>query len=159
MKKVKNEKINMEKFKDEGKAKEYKDKVKEKIQIIERENKTCQERWNEVVRITKDCAKETLGITRKMEKRKDNEEIQKLSVKQKELKIKIDSMKQKHLRQNLKRERNQLLNRIHRLIAEEEMKDINGKVDVIEKMKEDSYRIFKAVNIIKKQNIKTKLTN
>ena len=66
-------------------------------------------------------------------------------------------MKQKHLRQNLKRERNQLLNRIHRLIAEEDMKDINGKVDVIEKMKEDSYRMFKAVNIIKNRTSKQNL--
>ena len=79
------------------------------------ESENVQKMWNQVVKYTKEAATQVLETNpEKKDQRKGNSKIQHLSEKQKEIKKKIDQSKDRNAIQILKKERNQILNTIHK---------------------------------------------
>lgn len=86
-----------------------------------------------------------------------NEDIIALSVKQKEIRMKINSTKSKYLRQKLNKERNKLMHEIHfRLKQERDKKELN-KIKEIELVQNDSTKMFKVLRLMNRDKPKEKL--
>ena len=105
-------KYNVNKFNDTEIKNKYKEAVKENIAIQDKKNENYseQEQWNVIVEACHKASEEVIGIDRKNKSKRivDNEEITKLSEKQKLLRMKIDNEKNSKKRQNMQKERNQI---------------------------------------------------
>ena len=96
---------------------------------------------------TTEAAKEVFGNKEKKKNYIENEEIRKLSIKQKEL-HNIRSCKNKTKRVLLKAERNRYLNDLHRLKAQIEEEKLQYQISEIERLKDDSRRMFSALRYV-----------
>ena len=97
---------------------------------------------------TTEAAKEVFGNKEKKKNYIENEEIRKLSIKQKELHNDIQSCKNKTKRILLKAERNRYLNDLHRLKAQIEEEKLQYQISEIERLKDDSRRKFSALKYV-----------
>ena len=77
-----------------------------------------------------------------------NPEIKELSKHQKILQIQINSMKDKDKRKEMSVERNLCIYKIHNLLKKEKEQNELDKIEDIEKHKNDSSRMFKAVRLM-----------
>ena len=85
----------------------------------------------------------------------ENEEIRKLSIKQKELHNNIQSCKNKIKRVLLKAERNRYLNDLHSLKAQIEEEKLQYQISEIERLKDDSRRMFSALKYVNSRRRKS----
>ena len=95
-----------------------------------------------------EIAEEVLG--RKDNKiRSHSKTVKDLSETQKKMKLDIKATKDKN-----KRERNKIINTLHKETEKEEMKKLNGKIEEIEKCKDDSNRMFQVTSQLQPKEIK-----
>ena len=148
---TKKDKINLEKLKIPEYKERYQDKIIEKFSendLVSDED--IQERWNRIVKITKESALEVLGKVESNKRNKINDpEIKKLSDEQKELRKKINLIKDKEKRLQMKKERNCKLNKIKQKIITNTKEKINKEVEELEQYKDDSRKMFQAIKFIK----------
>ena len=92
----------------------------------QRENKqiTAQDRWNEIVKANTSAAVEVLGY--KKSSRRNNEIVQELSTEQKQINSKINATSDPEERKNLRKERNELLTKIHAELTREKTENRKG---------------------------------
>ena len=109
--------INIEKINNEEKAKEYKAEVKVQTNIEKLNMQDTNKKWNPMVNICLNSTKKVLGERPKSNNNAyENEEIVKLSEKQKKMRGKIDSPRNKNLKAKKRKERNKTLNEIKELV-------------------------------------------
>ena len=105
--------------------------------------------WKHIQEACLEAAKETLGY-KKANGKKDIPEIQALSDKQKKIGADINSIKNnKEKRKSLTKERNKIMKEIKKRIKEEDNKEIEETIKEIENSKDDSRRMYKALNKLK----------
>ena len=141
-------KINFELFHEQNNINNYNATVSRYLEN-QPEIKSNQDRWTNVINITKQAAIETLGYTCKKEKYK-NPEIKELSEQQKKLNLDQNSITDPIKQKELKIERNKILTKIHNLINSEETNKIEHQIAYIAEAPDDSRRMFEAVKNIKK---------
>ena len=115
-----------------------------------------QQRWTNIVIATTKAATNILG-TKTSRKHHENMQIKLLSDYQKNIKLQRDLTKDKNQRDKLCKERNETLTKIHKLVKQEETKKIERQIEEIEKTKDDSTRMFKAIKDLNKMKSKTPL--
>ena len=108
-----------------------------------------QQRWNNIVEATTTAAKTILGVKAKLHTM-PNPAVEQLSVEQKKLKLDRDVSIDVDKREELRKERNRLLNEIHRIKAADETAKIDMRIREIESAKNDSTRMFAAVKELKR---------
>ena len=134
----------------------YQRKVQESLEEIVFEQLNPIEKWKKIKETTTEAAKEVFGNKEKKKNYIENEEIRKLSIKQKELHNNIQSCKNKTKRILLKAERNRYLNDLHRLKAQIEEEKLQYQISEIERLKDDSRRMFSALKYVNSRRKKTK---
>ena len=107
--------------------------------------------WTKISTICKDVAKEIAPQETKSAKF-NNTEIINLSRKQKHLRIEIEKCQNRDEKTKLKIQRNTILTELHKQISKEYEKKLENKIEDIEKSKNDSHRMFKAIRVIQKKN-------
>ena len=100
------------------------------------------------VNACKTAGEQTLG-RKKSCRKSENPEIKRLSEMQKKLRDDINACKDKNKRQEKKRERNNILKEIKEKLRIEETVQIEKKIEDLEKHKNDSTKMFKAIKALK----------
>ena len=108
---------------------------------------SAQEQWDNITKACIDAA--TTTIPKEKQKKSDNSEIAELSIKQKKIRLDINANKDKDKRVALRKERNQILKKIHITLAEEELAHINDLVSEVENSRNDSNQMYKAIRALK----------
>ena len=118
----------------------YAKKTEELLQKSEKEVKNNTDKWNQIVDICQEAAKETLGVKEKTKKPNflEDEEIKVLSTKRQHLRQKIESTNNEEQNKTLRRERNEMKNQINVLLKAKEEKEIDKKLEQLENIKNDS---------------------
>ena len=101
--------------------------------------------------LTKICTDSANNFTTNTKARFNNSEISKLSVKQKELRLQIDTSKDPTQKKNLKTKRNKILKDQHKLVKQKYEEKLESQILDIEHSKDDSHRMFKAIKIIQQK--------
>ena len=142
-------KINMdlEKLNDKEIQKEYCKEV-EKYMKNKENTESIQGKWDKIVNACKTAGEQTLG-RKKSCRKSENPEIKRLSEMQKKLRDDINACKDKNKRQEKKRERNNILKEIKEKLRIEETVQIEKKIEDLEKHKNDSTKMFKAIKALK----------
>ena len=115
-----------------------------------------QERWNNIVNATTTAAKNIIGL-RSRAKQSTNEDVIKLSGEQKRLKQQIDCSKDMHRRRILRQTRNNKLHQIHDLLLAEQSEQVDKKIELIEREKDDSRKMFSVIKELYREKPKTPL--
>lgn len=150
-------KINISKLQNDDVKMQYKIILKEKITQELKEHETPQETWTRMTKTILETAKTTIGYKDKQHNHITSEEIKSLHQKQKKLKLDIESTISKEKKQKLKKERNQLLNKIKYTIKDHNNKQIEEEIKQIESYKDDSNRCHQAVRVLKSKKAKKPL--
>ena len=150
-------KPNIQKLKEQGKLKEYKEKVSQETQTSEKPEST-NEKWSYLAEILKKSANEVLGNQPSFDQPKvhENPEIRNLSIRQKQLKLKLDSTKEKDKKIKIRKERNIILNEIKARIGQIEEEQMKEDFRSIEQ-KNGNQKAYDAVKYIKKNKPRKKL--
>ena len=148
--------IDYEKFRQEGKQEEYKEKVSNRME--ETTNETCiDKKWKRISDICKKSAEEILGKKKSTFKRKHNdEETKSLSNEQKKIALQIESSNNKEQRKALKTKRNSILNMIKDKIKSLEEKLFEEELREIEE-NGTTQKAYDAVKALKKRKAKAKI--
>ena len=88
---------------------------------------TVQEQWDMIIDSSQKAAEEELGF--RTGKKFDNQEISQLSEKQKDLYQKFNSISDAGKRDQLRSERNQVINLIHKLVKKEKEQAVDRETD------------------------------
>ena len=112
-------------------------KMKTAEEQIEDTN-TPQKVWHNIVETCQTSGKEQLGIKKRI-KKSNNKQVQELSTEQKSMRLEISKCKSKTKRRELQIERNSILTQIH----------IEHQIEEIEKSRNDSTRMYKAIRSIR----------
>ena len=158
----KQENIDMEKLNDPVIKAKY--AVNVELKIMDREDTwkernhkeiTTQEKWNMIVDANKEAATEVLG--EKKRRRDDYAEVARLSEEQRKIHHKINSTKCAIERKELKKKRNNKMKEIHRELGKQKEKKIEREIEEIERSKDDSNRMYKAMKNIQRMKPKAPL--
>ena len=151
------ETINIDKLKNDENKQKYREEVQKKADdLITNEAQSVQEKWTNIVDTCITAAKETIGI-RKNTKKSEDEEVVELSKQQLKLKNDINACKDKNRRAEMRRERNTILNKIHKRLQDIENKKTEQILEELENSKDDSTRMFKAIKLLKIQEPKKRI--
>jgi sorting nexin-29 len=153
-KKTKVEAYDVQKLRDVDARKNYTQKISETYEL--NKEGTAQEKWN---RITKSClesAKENLEKPRS-DKKYESIEITNLSCQQKKIRNDINATNNKERKIKLKKERNKIISKIHNLIQEEKITAEIEKIEELEKVKNDSTKMFQAARKLQQSKPKKPL--
>ena len=137
----------------------YQDKLKFELDSVNIQQLNSTKKWNTIKNKTQQVAAAVFGKRNKKRNPKHikNEDIKKLSDKQKSLRNQIQSCKNKERRIQLKSERNKYINDLHKLKTQIEEEHLLYNISEIERQKDDSRRMFIALKFIqtrgKKNNI------
>ena len=140
--------INYEKLRDTTTSEAYKEETRRIITALPVAHDN-QQRWNNIVTATTTAAKTILG-TKGRQHHNPNPAIEVLSKHQKQLKLQRDVSTNTEKREELRKERNKILNTIHTIKAEDETAKIECKITLIENSKNDSSRMFAAIKELKR---------
>ena len=133
--------IDLHKLKDAENQKKYKEVVQNKIlNIDEKKN----EKWSNTVKICLEAAEEVVGRIKRGKQCQDLE-LEKWSKIQKKLRADIEASKSKNDRENMRKQRNEILNKIHQRKTKLERDKIKEKIEEIGIHKEDSNRMYQVV--------------
>lgn len=146
--KTKTRKINYDGFSDQNNQKKY----QEELKLLLDENpvpENLQDRWTRIVNITQQAAEKTVGI-KKPDQKNQNPEIRRLSDEQKRIRSEIQAAQNKDKRDELRKERNQSLQKIHQILEKEKKEKLENKLLEMEKYKNDSAKCFQAVKEIRR---------
>ena len=146
--------IHIDNLRNENLKDEYQKEVT-KIMSENSSHENNQQKWITIVKATTTAAKNILGIKPK-HKHSCNPQIIELSKKQKNIRLQIDTAKLEN-KQSLRKERNEILTTVHRLVKDQENEKIDQLLLEIEKTKNDSTRMFQAIKHIQRCKPKTPL--
>ena len=119
-------------------------------------NETPQDMWNNIVNASLKAAQDTIKNDKTI-RQCDSVEAQKLSARQKELRNKIESIKDSEERARIKKERNRVLKQLHKVVADEDSKRIDTEIQHIESISNDSNRMYRASQFIRSMKPKQQL--
>ena len=145
--KSKSPRIDYDKLRNPEIKREYKENVRRNMEKSEN-TEDVQEKWNVIVKSNHEAAKEILGYKQNY-KRSANPEIKRRSEHQKKLRLQIDSTTDKK-QEELRQERRENLNEIHKILTKEETDKIDNQVEDILRSKEDSTRMYEVLRQIKR---------
>ena len=131
---------------DKEKQEEYQKAVETKINQLD--NKEIE--WKMVQSKICEAAESTIGYNRPQNNnnnRLEDREVEKISIRQKELKLKISNCKDMEKVRTMKTERNKILHQIQKKLRKLKEKCLDEKIKEIDETK-DSAKIFKAVNML-----------
>jgi hypothetical protein len=148
-------KVNYNLFHDQNYRNKYNNTVNNLLRECSKPS-TNQDKWTNIVNITKKAAVETLGYIPKTEKYQ-NDDIRELSKQQQKIHLDQNSTKNPEKRKELRKKRNKILTQIHNLIIAENKNKIDQQVSNIENMPDDSRKMFQAIKNITNLTPKTKL--
>ena len=112
---------------------------------------TVQQKWNNVVNITKEAAIEVAGYKqRKKTSKRQNQEITRLSKQQKSIHQQIKTTQSKTTIKQLKKDRNKILGKIHQILENEENMAVQSCLKPIEEMPDEPIKTYAAVKQMKK---------
>ena len=120
------------------------------------QNLKQQEKWNLVVNSCHDATSTTVSKIDPKRKSNDPRVIQ-LSKEQKEIHAKINSNISEDKRKELKKQRNNMQHEIRKILTEEKHRDIIESIEDIERLKDESAKMFKAVRVVKRAKPKKQL--
>ena len=103
-----------------------------------------QQKWTNIVEVTKKAALNTLGIKPK-HRFTTIPDIKELSEKQKHIKLIIDTTKNETKIKSLKTERNRIMTKIHQLLKQHDRNKIEQQLKEIECIKDNPSRMFQAI--------------
>ena len=147
--------IDTDKLKDPEKCNAYTNKLKEEFDVItEKEYSNDQQKWDDAVKTIVNCGEEILGTQRKVNKnhgRNYDKEIEELSVKQKELRLRISSSKSPKKIKKMKHQRNVILKQIHKKVLQNREAELDEIVKSIESL-QDENKMFKATKLMNRKS-------
>ncbi|XP_071965609.1 uncharacterized protein [Antedon mediterranea] len=143
--------IDVENLNERTNQEKYQNKVKESLDTDKLTNVDTFKRWGLIADVCKDAAIHVVGFkeTRRANKIQ-NDEIKKLSQKQKKLRLEINACKQNDDRIKMKKQRNIVLKEIHSKIKYEEEKTISRQIEELEKIKDEPNKMFQAIRHLKR---------
>lgn len=152
-------KIDFDKLRNTDTRQKYAERVDEKLAKTKDQKLNTQEKWTNIVTACKEASEEVLGFMERSKKRRigENEEIQKLSKEQKDIRLQINATKSHGKRQELQKKRNIKMKEIHRKIKIEESKRLLEDIKDIEDSKDDSTKMFKALRKMTRNKPKTSI--
>ena len=154
IKKPKNEpKLNLDGLQDERLRTEYQNEINKLMSQIEL-SENNQQKWTNIVEVTKKAALNTLGIKPK-HRFTTIPDIKELSEKQKHIKLIIDTTKNETKIKSLKTERNRIMTKIHQLLKQHDRNKIEQQLKEIECIKDNPSRMFQAIKQM--QRLKPKI--
>ena len=116
-----------------------------------------QNKWNYITNSIKETSKEILGYKDKSNKKSENPVVKKLSEHQRQIQTQINSSKNDLKCTELRKERNKVMNKIHRVLEEERNSHLISEAERIEHLKSDTHKMFTAVRVIQNKNPKRPL--
>lgn len=132
----------------------YQEKVKLHFKEVSQAN--VQEQW--VVNACTQATKEVLGYSaNKTKKILRNEQVDKLSAEQKEIRLKHNATKNMELRQKLQKSRNDKLKELRLVVRQIKEEKLLEDISEIENSKDDSSRMYKAVRQLNRSKPKSKI--
>ena len=134
-------KLNVHEFREQ-----YKETMCQKLNESENQT-TTQEKWDHLVKCTHETSKEILGYRKNGSRYSENPRIKELSEKQRKLQVRINNSNSETCA-SVRRERNNILNEIHRLLEIEKHNKILKSVEEVEKRQEDSGKMYAAIRIM-----------
>jgi len=142
-----------DKLKDENIRSEFQLKLAEKLDELGEENLKS---WSQMREIYHKVSLEVLGKKQNQNKSK-NEAIENLSNMQKKLRLEIDSETNMEIRKELRCRRNKILRELHKNVEKEREDKELDKIKDIERAKNYSNKMFKAVREIHWKNKREKI--
>ncbi len=136
--------INLQNFKNKENQRRYKEMIQNKLEGEERKDENPKEMWKTTAKICLESAEEVLGRQVRSKGTKD-QELEDLSKLQKKIKDDIESSKIKNDRENLRKQRNEVLNKIHQREKKLEREKVIEKIEEIEKYKNDSNCMYQVM--------------
>jgi hypothetical protein len=124
---------------------------------VQKTEMTQQERWDMIVDANRKTAEEMLSKSGNRHGTNNNEIICRLSKEQKKLGEDINATQDQEVRKVQKRKRNEMIGQVHRLIAEQRHHNTMVQVENIEKLKNDSNKMFQAVRATQRMDTKKPL--
>ena len=129
----------------------YSRKIQDKYQqkLAENMNNTNNKKWKNISEIIYQTAKSELGTVKsKTKRRSNNNQIEQLSNKQKEIKIKIENSNNPKAIERMKSERNKIMKEIKNIQRKIRNEEIDNSLKEIEEAQND-YKMFKAIKFIR----------
>ena len=147
--------FNLSKFQNTQVAENYMKQVNE---IIKTQTSTTsnQEECNNIIKALKASAEKNLGYNHKETKSRDPK-ILHLSSIQKDISIKLNSIKDEQRRKLLKKERNKIMTQIHNIIKNEKNDNVKYALEDLGRNENDTMKMYEAVKKIKRLAPKEKL--
>ena len=127
---------------------QYHQRVKENLNSIV--HSTTQHHWDSICKICLDSAEKLQPPKHK--NKPSNPIIEQLSNKQKNIRVKIEQSTDREQIRELKKERNSILKSIHVITKNAEADKLLENIKEIENSKDDSRRMFKAIQVINKKS-------
>jgi len=130
----------------------YDTKVYDRLEESNIDTSNTQEAWKKLTEI---CIESSISLQPKTNKTKsakfNDVTIQKLSEEQKHIRLQIDNSQNIEKIKNLKKKRNVILKTIHKEVKKQQEEKLINEIEDIEKCKNDSQRMFKAIKVIQKK--------
>ena len=147
--------FNLSKLQNTQVAENYMKQVNE---IIKTQTSTTsnQEEWNNITKALKASAEKNLGYNHKEKKSRDPKILQLSSI-QKDINIKLNSIKDEQKKKLLKKERNKIMTQIHNIIKDKKNDNIKYALEDLERNENDTMKMYEAVKKIKRLAPKEKL--
>ena len=139
-----------------NKRQQYQNCLREKLTKLEISTNN-QEEWDNIVKCTQESAIEIAGYKNKRINFVEDQKIKDLSNEQKELLEKINATNSLSTKEIMKKQRNKILNTIHKEIEQRKNKEINLCMEPIENMPDQPNRTYTAVKKLKRMKPKTHL--
>ena len=148
--------IDIDKLKNPHYSELYKNTLLQKLESTGNTAQIPQEQWNTIVSLSHGTAEQVLGSV-KSNTKSQNPKIAKLSIQQKNLNTRINACKNDQQCSELRQKRHQILTKIHNILKNEERQKIIEAVEMIEKMKNNSQKMYQATRIIQQRGPKIPL--
>ena len=134
---------------------EYQRKIREELQARSNpeEESNPQDRLKKITDICINLTEETVG-RRQSQRKSNNLTIKELSKKQKKIRCDIEATRNKAKREELRIDRNKTTNSLHQMLQREKEEQMEKKVENLEKLKDDSRKMFAVIRDLKPEKKK-----
>ena len=135
--------FNLSKLQNTQVAENYRKQVSE---IIKTQTSTTsnQEEWNNIIKALKASVEKNLGYNHKEKKSRDPKILHISSI-QKDINIKLNSIKDEQKKKLLKKERNKIMTQIHSIIKNEKNDNIKYALEDLERNENGTMKMYEAV--------------
>ena len=147
--KVKSNKLDMQKLKDDNIRSDYEKTVTDKLNELSTRNQpdNPQQQWDLITEACLSSAEQYLK--RDTSRKSSNKDLQILSAKQQKIRLDMNALKDDDPKKvKLRKERNKILNEMKKVKREEETRKLREQIDEIDSMKNDSNKLFATMRIM-----------